>query len=585
MIYCYNCGTKNQETDKFCSECGAQLSEEEVAQKREDESAKSGEDDDEKFGHQYEKYGIIFTNIKALCDKLNASQSDIVRLFEQYIKAQKEADVKYNLIDVSNYCFKTRNSGKRNKTVSLSARNAWWDYQEILLDYHQYETEKEIPCSSYLFIVGGNDIIPVPVINHYLKEDYSDKNIETDLLYAYPYGAQSQALLENTELFKYEMIFLVGRLPLPSNCNSGHLFGYLQRAAQASQTGIEVNTVYGQCDPHWKFVSSNVIQNLTDGGLFPEYTNEIAAQYYYNKLFLSPEIDINNIEQVFDTEAELFYFNLHGSNAPSQSMFFGQSVIDEDDWCQAISPKQIETIQNNNIIVTEACYGGKFVGYDIEHSMLHTALFSNTLTYVGSSRTAFGATDCNITSQEQARVSLADILCGNFINAYLSGYSAGEAMFFARKSFFRPNMPISPHEAITISEFNLFGDPTLHAFTSNDDFYDDKALSSKDYSALASKDAPLGFEISQVTGEKSILEQVRNLVNINISQISESINHYLYEQLNIPPRAPKLIFQVKYKNKQEELCFNYEIQKGDKRTDIVVTTHKDGKIASVNVSK
>ena len=96
------------------------------------------------------------------------------------------------------------------------------------------------------------------------------------------------------------------------------------------------------------------------------------------------------------------------------------------------------------------------------------SLFTNTLAFVGSSRVAWGAVDDLSSSQSRVLVSYADIIAGYFINAILQGYTVAEALFIARGAVLQETVPGDPHTALTVVEFNLFGDPmiTMNALTS-----------------------------------------------------------------------------------------------------------------------
>ena len=128
---------------------------------------------------------------------------------------------------------------------------------DILMDVHNGEQAGGDEISQYLFIIGSNDIIPMPCIRHYISDDANDDSIDTDILYAYPYGKEMLALLENQEAFTYDQLFFVGRLPLGEDASFEDLRDYLERDVNYS-LGFPMNEAYGQCDPTGKKVSSRV---------------------------------------------------------------------------------------------------------------------------------------------------------------------------------------------------------------------------------------------------------------------------------------------------------------------------------------
>ena len=244
------------------------------------------------------------------------------------------------------------------------------------------------------------------------------------------------------------------------------------------------------------------------------------------------------------------------------------------------------TCEEPNIVISEACYGGRFIGLDKRHSMMLASLFTNTLAFVGSSRVAWGAVDDLSSSQSRVSVSYADIIAGYFINAILQGYTVAEALFIARGAVLQETVPGDPHTALTVVEFNLFGDPmiTMNALTS---LKSGNKMTRK--TALVEQDTQIGCTIEKVghgTGKGSILEQVRGAVDANIQQIHATIGQYLYTNYGIKPRPVEEILKIKYNNGQEELKFNYDLTSERKiPTRWVVTTSTDGKIKRVYSTK
>lgn len=115
---------------------------------------------------------------------------------------------------------------------------------DILLDVHNAEQADGSEESQYLFIIGGSDIIPMPRIRHYISNDANDDSIDTDILYAYPYGKEMITLLESQEAFKYDQLFFVGRLPFGEDASIEDLCAYLERNIAYSH-GFPINEAYG----------------------------------------------------------------------------------------------------------------------------------------------------------------------------------------------------------------------------------------------------------------------------------------------------------------------------------------------------
>ena len=227
-MFCPECGNQLDDDMLFCPECGTKV---------EQEYEKS-------FDAPVLK-GILFTHIPNLARKLSVSQQDITDLLNSFIQLKAEQGILYRLADAG-----VEQKGFFSKR-SLTQDSPWHEYADILKQIHDEETRKREEPSTFLFIIGGDDIIPMPAIPHYLgdKANDPDKKIDTDLLYAYPYGAKMNDAIRSGEIFFYDALFYVGRLPLATDAVYQDLAGYLQRAVE--NPVIEIDAGYGQCDPHW----------------------------------------------------------------------------------------------------------------------------------------------------------------------------------------------------------------------------------------------------------------------------------------------------------------------------------------------
>ena len=577
-MFCPECGHRIEDQNiHFCPECGTKIEWPCHTEKKAPNTP---------HPQNMGMHGLIFTNLHLLAGKLEVDEQILITIFDEFIQQKREYGISYKLIDVGNYSYQKSGFWGNTKKAHLKANSPLWDYMDILMDVHNGEQAGGDEISQYLFIIGSNDIIPMPCIRHYISDDANDDSIDTDILYAYPYGKEMLALLENQEAFTYDQLFFVGRLPLGEDASFEDLRDYLERDVDYS-LGFPMNEAYGQCDPHWKKVSSRVANDLLQGNYLRDLGNYLSADYYYNRLILSPMIVEGNLHQVFHTNASLYYFNLHGGEGRESRGYAGVMLNKEEYGAlPAIEPEHMMTCEEPNIVISEACYGGRFIGLDKRHSMMLASLFTNTLAFVGSSRVAWGAVDDLSSSQSRVSVSYADIIAGYFINAILQGYTVAEALFIARGAVLQETVPGDPHTALTVVEFNLFGDPmiTMNALTS---LKSGNKMTRK--TALVEQDTQIGCTIEKVghgTGKGSILEQVRGAVDANIQQIHATIGQYLYTNYGIKPRPVEEILKIKYNNGQEELIFNYDLTSEKKiPTRWVVTTSTDGKIKRVYSTK
>ena len=577
-MFCPECGNRIEDQNiHFCPECGARIEQESNTEKKTPVKP---------HPQGMSMHGLIFTNLDLLAEKTGTDEQSLMAIFDAFIRQKREYGISYKLVDAGNYTYRKSGFWGNSKKVHLKITSPLWDYMDILTDVHNGEQAAGDEISQYLFIIGGSDIIPMPYIHHYIPNDSNDDSIDTDMLYAYPYGKEMITLLENQAAFTYDQLFFVGRLPLGEDASLEDLCGYLERDIDYSN-GFPMNEAYGQCDPHWKKVSSYVANDLLNGNYFRDLSRYLSPDHYYNRLLLSPMVVEGNLQQVFHTDASLYYFNLHGGEGLESRGYAGVMLNKEEYGAlPAIEPEHMMTCEEPNIVISEACYGGRFIGLDQHHSMMLASLFTNTLAFVGSSRVAWGAVDDASSPQSGVSVSYADIIAGYFISTILQGYTVAEALFIARSAVLQGTVPGDPHAALTVVEFNLFGDPMTTMNVRTNLKSGNKATSK---TTLIDPNTKIGCTIEKIKTEKengSILEQVRGAVNANIQQIHDTIGQHLYANYGIKPRPMEEVLKIKYSNGQEEMKFNYDLTSERQiPARFVVTTSSDGKIKSVYTTR
>lgn len=611
-MFCFNCGTKVDGGTRFCPECGVRLVEESVpspgvpeASPAPAEAQCAGTPSAAEEKAAAKKRGFIFTNVCQLAQKFGVPVEDVSGALNDFIREKKRFGVFYELLDVGDYAF--RCSSRR---VSLTAQNDIVDFLDVLLDAHNAEVRRGEPETTYLFIIGGHDTIPMPKGPYFA--DCRDKDSDADLLFSFPYGREAVSALHSGKIFAYDALFYVARLPFGTDSGFSALTNYLRNALRADAGEFSIGEMYAQCDPHWKHQSSAVISIPREVGLFPQYSQELPEEIYYRKLFLTPPIceESQTTKAVFNTAAMLFYFNLHGSDAPQAPGYVGESLNPGGEYYEGISPSYFLETKRLNAIVTEACYGGRFIGYPTSGSMVLSALSANTVCFLGSSRIAWGGGGGTCEPPLSA-ITSADFLSATFILCLLGAkHDAGGALFEARKCFFAKGRTLSLMDYTTLVEFNLFGDPTLSvsAGTSaggKSAVYGERLQreAEKSFAAVpnancagdrsvSGKSAKIGFMKQSVPADgtdlssMSLLERVRSQVNANLKQIRESVNKHLYDNYGVKPRELSSIFRIKYEDGREEMNFNYAMNKiGETEPIVAVQTDLGGNVKSVHMSK
>lgn len=611
-MFCPQCGTKIDEPVNFCPECGENLigmfpehtnNQPEHTNNQPEQANNQSEQTDVSSHNDYQPQqsigspettqnsnakivakGFLFTNLSTLSSFLNTDKKDLQEVLQKYTKALQNVGVFYQLVDAGDYTYKKRGVFGA-KTVHLKQTDSWSEYADILFDLNQYEKKQGLQQTDYLFILGGTNIVPMPRVPHYYPD--SDKDFDTDLLYAYPYGEQMVQDMYSLKIFRYDALFYVGRLPLVGGREGAtDLINYLNRALSCAN-GIPANRLYIQCDPNWQKVTSGITRPLREK--MQVRTSKPLEDIVYEGSVLSPYIHTNdsgqlNTERWFDTNAQFIFFNMHGSNAMDSSGFFGQEK-GRGRWCEGSNPHILSLMEQPNILFTQACYGGRFIGYDKRHSMLLTALATNTLCYVGSSRIAEGNVDVALRGQNIV-VMRSDVLALKFGEYVTEGFSVGAAFFKAKQDTFRiRNSSELIHNALTIGEFNLFGDPTLHILSDRTTY-------------KTSKDAiGNGTEKIELTGVEtvlqknadhgqSMLEQLRAQVNKNIQDICQSISSKLYSEYGIEAREPFFVQKMKFSNGDNNLILRYDNgTEGSIQSSIIVTTDEKGNNIQVCATK
>lgn len=638
-MFCPECGTKIDEPMNFCPECGtnliglfAEMEAEEAANKPQQavstpsaqpaaptQSAQSNrienvhadlpaaEPESPAAQTQPEEdlpepvmRGFILTNLTSLSKHLRTSVEALRDIFDQFIATKRRIGVAYQLVDAGDYEYLEKGLFGGHKHVELGTSSPWYEYADLLLDQHKAEVKAKQPETDFLFIVGGHEIVPMPKLPHWQKDNptFSDKNYDTDFLYAYPYGQEMEEKMWNGRIFTYDALFYTGRLPLVGGDEGlQDLINYFNRDLENS-TGIKMDMMYAQSDPNWTGITTKTAMPLLAKlkVLTHEKTPPPRGGFAYNYLILSPEITLwTNDKQYhtcswFNPYAQYIFINMHGSQAPDDCEYFGQYLNrTSEPALPGLCPDIIAQLKYPNVIFAQPCYGARFIGYSKERSMLLTALSHQTLVFVGSSRISLGnpAGPCPIEQVNQIPMLGSDPTALVFNQLAMEGYPVGVAFFQARCETYR-NSHKTWQESLTIAEFNLYGDPTLFCEVADGN----RSAAKVSKAALTNETNGIfitGMETvmqKSVNQPQSMLEQLRQQVNKNLMDISDSIGKHLYEQYGIPKREPFFVQKVKYSNGKEELNFHYGVGTEEKtESTFIVQTSANGEIQSVAQTK
>lgn len=491
------------------------------------------------FQNGFDSYGIIFTDTRKIAKQCRSTSNDIYNIIKNYSQKLKKFGHQYIIYDIDSTRYKDQ---------------SWQTYVEELSAF--YSKQRIQP--QYLFIIGSTEIIPMPVFDNLSNVDVPDYDYDSDIPYSYLKSYEIEDMIWDGSLYYEDVKLHVGRLPFGEDFQKVQLTNYFDKVINALEDGFEIENCFGLSAEGWQDASETVLDNL-----------EVPNKY----IDFSPTVSIDDIDEIFDETSDILYFNLHGSDAPEQPQFFG-------DWDPAISPNQISRLVKNNIIITEACYGAKFIGYDTSNSMLLNSIHQNTLAYFGSSRIAFGSSTYFLFS--------ADVIAHSVLGSLSNNLTVGQALSKARidnieSAEDEDDFSLIDLSLVTAIEFNLYGDPSLKSFNKKQESNNIRAI------FKATKQLPQQIVKEEIYNKKvnqNILDAVRSAVDLEFDKISKIIQKELYEKYELKTEELQKITYQKSKSNDEYLYVYSKKQKNlSKEKLYFINCSKTGSIKKVITSK
>jgi Peptidase family C25 len=298
----------------------------------------------------------------------------------------------------------------------------------------------------YLMILGAVDVVPHQDLRNLLFHPSHEHNRDpdpfafADLPYACeaPYNRKPQNFLGPTRV--------VGRLPdLTGGTDPAYLIGLLKTAAS------------------YKAVSARKYQSCF----------AITAQVWQKLSALS-------LIHTFGTDADLrcipphsgrwrstsigrraHFINCHGNMNDFQ--FYGQSADGSLEYPIALDSRYVDgRIVKGTVAAVECCYGGQLYDSRLangQRGICNAYLSNKAYGFFASTTIAYGPDDVSGPND------YADIICQYFLQNVLRGFSLGRAALEARqkyvRKYVRKDSPLDPHDLKTLSQFNLYGDPSV----------------------------------------------------------------------------------------------------------------------------
>lgn len=515
--------------------------------------------------------GIIFTDCDKIAEKYFGGVNEVVSISKfgvihsadyvrgmltSLIQEYSSIGIDYVLSDVSMPDLK----------VYIEQENGWRGYFSALMYFckvHPGLLDEDDPPA--LFIIGGDDIIPMPRLNnpaHGLSDrekriKEADKDVDADFLYAYgdSFLEEDPVDIRLDTFVQINPFFNVGRLPLEEGYLSTEfeddICNYLSRAILAHKSGgIQLGNepVMTVCES-WRVVSHVSYKGL------PLKKLEMLPGYTDDNLIVSPSYRLDNkgekdsvqycVNQLMETD--MLLFDLHGGYRPKRPAYTGQGADEQSryEYPEAFNPSFFEHA-NAKVVAGVCCFGARFIGYQRSDSSLLESIYRNVLLFMGSSRIAYGAVDPipkEKRTPEYCKSTASAILLRYYSSYLLSGVEAGKALSLAKQRYVSEHAQTEWRNTmlITLLEFNQFGDPLLRVVPC---FRCDttpafQKLSSKDATPFAEQmNVQTVYESGDTDIKKggSLLDRVRGLVDKNLSDIHKTIADKLYREFGLEPR-------------------------------------------------
>ena len=455
---------------------------------------------------------IVLTNSLSLAAKYRASQQDVLAILEKNLVYHQI--VEFHLLDVSDY------------QDEFGEKPTWQEHKAILADFMAGMGLQPSPKLS-LFIIGGDDVIPMPRI----PNPINDADIlEADILYCFS-GE------ELTRLDVKDAICNVGRLPLesgslPSTLNDD-LQSYFNLSNMMLTTGIEVNKVVMTSTESWLPASNDMVRGL------PVEEPPHIANATNGNLFVSPRLSVDDfyVLRYYQREigqADMLMFNLHGADAHGYSSFYGEGLSGHNT-PEAFSCDMLR-YSGARILNTVACFGGRYIGYNRNDSMLMSAMYGGgVVLYAGSCTSALGRTGQIPTVAEDALMPSG--YSESFMKLYslymFRGITAGEAFLSAKCDYFNLCRSFDGDDCAlaTVLMFNLYGMPVLHVNSNKSVIQEARGF--KEVHNINTHQKTMGrvlYDKNQPS--TSVLSEVHMRVNDNLLKIRKAIESKLYSYRN-----------------------------------------------------
>lgn len=560
MNYCPFCGSSIDGDFEFCPECGAPL------------CVKGNES-------ICRQEGVLLTNSNLLSLKYRCARNKVLKALHGIMRDAEDLGMVWYLLDL----------GDASKDIDTSD----WEQVNELISVFIADHQLECGTDLNLLILGGDDIIPVPIID----DPYEGGGgvIPSDMCYSFN-GRFLHDIVEggNCDICVDYARNTVARIPLEEGTMhtrfEDDVCSYFRRCNECA-AGITVSSVVMTSFSDWLGASTTMSQHL------PLICHQDDPELVLNRMYVSPKLLTDDscamdIYKASLKEGDLLMFNLHGSDDPEYAGFYS---VDE-----AFSPNLLGYTQAK-VFNTVACFGARYYGYERKESMLMRALLENSfLLYTGSMVPVPMYYDYQA---NEARELLLNPGTGSevFMRLYslyqFKGMPAGEALLQAKCDYFNlcRHVESDTFSLSTILMFSLYGNPMLHLQERPDVIQ--SALSNGAVPASPVKSSRTAICRSRITpiykkgldDERPLVSLVRSAVDRNLAQIHKEIEGSLYGPLGLCSDMLDEVISFERRTPAGKLergyCFRYHNTKAHYSADYRIEADEKGRIKRIYTTK
>ena len=526
------------------------------------------------------RYGIILTNANALARKYGCSTQDVYDVFNDFIQNAYDQRMYWTFLDIAQYGMDSANEPP-----------SWIECNEAV---SRCIAENKLTAGAdlHLFIIGGDDVIPIPRVED--PWPYGSERIPTDTCYAFE-GTYIVDLLDNRD-----SDFTVGcarnnvaRLPLEDGKLSTDIrsdLGAYFNISGMYGDGIPVGNVLMISNRDWIPASCTMTQHL------PLLYSNDDPELIRNGMYISPKLLTQDAESLgiycksLDN-ADMLMFNLHGADAKGMCGFYSEA--------EAFNPSLLSH-GKARVFNTVACFGARYAGYERNDSMLLSALYGGgVLLYTGSlvSVPMFS----NGETDEVRELILnpgtgSEVLMRLYPLYQFKGMTGGKALLQAKCDYFNMcrNIEDDCFSMSTALMFCLYGNPMLNVRRSDHVIESALRNDAMPPAAVKADGMPLRKTMRQRLLKKdvnsqSLIDQIRGYVDDNLNAIRTMVEQHLYRQLGLNPQTLDSIDQFSRPaidgNYEMGYSFNYHDPNRQYGADTFVEVDTQGKTKRIYTTK